>query len=191
MQKLSLLLLACAATACRPHAKGPAGAPPPPPAVTVALPIQREVVEQDEYTGRSEATETVEVRARVTGYLQAVHFQDGELVKKGDLLFTIDARPYNAVLAHAQAELQRARTALELASSEWKRVENVGTNGAVAQEEVEQRRLKQSSAEADVHGFGGFDAAGIDVVDRIATVLGVETSDLLRRPAATARRRER
>jgi RND family efflux transporter MFP subunit len=132
--------------------------------VTVAVPIQREVVEQDEYTGRTEATETVEVRARVTGYLESVHFQDGELVKKGDLLFTIDARPYAAVLAHAQAELQRARTALELASSEWKRVENVGSNGAVAQEEVEQRRLKQSSAEADVHGAeSAVESAKLDV----------------------------
>lgn len=163
MQKLPVLLFLCAAGACKPHAAGPAAAPPPP-AVTVAVPIQREVVEQDEYTGRTEAVETVEIRPRVTGYLESVHFLDGDLVKKGDLLFTIDARPYQATLDHAKAELQRARTSLELAASEWKRVENVGSNGAVAQEEIEQRKLKQSTAEADVHASeAAVAAAQLDV----------------------------
>ncbi len=163
MQKISWLLLACVTAGCRPHAAGPTSAPPPP-SVTVALPIQREVVEQDEYTGRTEATETVEIRARVTGYLESVHFQDGELVKKGAPLFTIDARPYQATLDHAQAELQRARTSLDLATSEWKRVENVGSNGAVAAEEIEQRHLKQSTAQAEVQGAeAAVDAAKLDV----------------------------
>jgi RND family efflux transporter MFP subunit len=144
-----MLCVCLVATACRPKV---VATPPPPPKVTVAEPIQREVVEWDEYTGRTEAVASVEVRARVGGYLDAVHFQDGTLVKKGDLLFTIDPRPYQATLDHAEAELERAKTDLELATSEWKRVEHVGSNGAVSVEEIEQRRTKQAMANAAVRG---------------------------------------
>ena len=68
-------------------------APPPPPKVTVSQPLSRDVVEWDEYTGRLEAVESVDVRARVNGYLQSIHFKDRSMVKKGDLLFVIDPRP--------------------------------------------------------------------------------------------------
>src|SRR5262245_51933460 len=71
-------------------------APPQPPTVSVILPVAREVVEWDEYIGRIESPETVEVRARVSGYLDKVHFKEGKEVKKGDVLFTIDPRPYRA-----------------------------------------------------------------------------------------------
>src|SRR5438477_580061 len=98
--------------------KAPPPAPPPPPAVTVAQPLKREIVEWDEYTGRTEAVQSVEVRARVTGYLESVHFQDGALVKQGDLLFEIDARPYQAVLDRATAELEMAKTQLAQAQNE-------------------------------------------------------------------------
>src|SRR5205807_4558176 len=81
---------------------------PTPPQVTVVQPIAREVVEWDEYIGRLESPETVEVRARVSGYLDKVHFKEGKEVKKGDLLFTIDPRPYRAEHERADADHQRA-----------------------------------------------------------------------------------
>ena len=74
---------------------------PPPSKVTVAHPIERELTDWDEYTARLEAVDSVEVRARVSGYLESVHFREGSLVKKGDLLFQIDPRPYEAQLRRA------------------------------------------------------------------------------------------
>src|SRR6266481_145908 len=87
---------------------------PAPPAVSVIQPIAREVIEWDEYIGRLESPETVEIRARVSGYLDKVHFKEGKEVKKGDLLFTIDPRPYQADFDHADAEYQRALSQAEL-----------------------------------------------------------------------------
>ena len=78
---------------------------PPPPAVTVATPVQRTIVDQDEYVGRFVAVDVVEVRARVSGYLDEVHFNDGQIVKQGDLLFTIDKRPFQNALDQARANL--------------------------------------------------------------------------------------
>jgi RND family efflux transporter MFP subunit len=93
-----------------------ADAPAAPPAVTVSQPIQRELVEWDEYTGQFAATEYVEIRARVSGYLTEIHFQDGQLVKEGDLLFVIDPRPYEATLAAARAQLAQGEAQVELAT---------------------------------------------------------------------------
>src|SRR5947209_2710048 len=90
--------------------------PPAPPTVTVSKPIQRELVEWDEYTGQFAAKEYVEIRARVSGYLTEIHFQDGQLVKEGDLLFVIDPRPYEATLAAARAQLAQGEAQVELAS---------------------------------------------------------------------------
>jgi RND family efflux transporter MFP subunit len=98
-----------------------ADAPPAPPAVTVSQPIQRELVEWDEYTGRFAAKEYVEIRARVSGYLTEIHFEDGQLVKEGDLLFVIDPRPYEATLAAAWAQLAQANAQVELATRQLKR----------------------------------------------------------------------
>jgi len=91
-------------------------APPPPPAVTVSNPAQREIVEWDEYTGRFDATQTVEIRARVSGYLNEVRFKDGQAVKQGDLLFAIDPRPFERALEQAKAELNAATTKVENAN---------------------------------------------------------------------------
>src|SRR6266404_6201892 len=77
---------------------------PLPPTVSIVQPVQREVVEWDEYIGRLESPATVEIRARVSGYLDKVHFKEGKEVGKGDLLFTIDQRPYRAEFNHAEAE---------------------------------------------------------------------------------------
>ena len=85
--------------------------PPPPPVVTVAHPPAKNITDWDEYTGRIEPVEAVEVRARVSGYLQSIHFDEGGMIEEGDLLFVIDPRPYRAVLQQAAAELTRARVA--------------------------------------------------------------------------------
>src|SRR5690348_12146146 len=108
---LSLALLSLAAAGCRPAISQSA---PPPPAVTVNLPVQKEIVEWDEYQGWLNPVDMVEVRARVSGYLESIHFKEGAIVNKGDLLFVIDPRPYEAELAREQAALNQAETRLEL-----------------------------------------------------------------------------
>jgi RND family efflux transporter MFP subunit len=95
--------------------------PPAPPTVTVSQPIQRELVEWDEYTGQFAAQEYVEIRARVSGYLTEIHFEDGQLVKEGDLLFVIDPRPYEATLAAARAQLAQGNAQVELATRQLER----------------------------------------------------------------------
>ena len=92
----------------------PTAAPPPPPKVTVSQPVSREVTEWEEYTGRLEAVESVEVRARVNGYLQSIHFKNGATVKQGDLLFVIDPRPYQAQLDQAVSQVTLAPHAAEI-----------------------------------------------------------------------------
>jgi RND family efflux transporter MFP subunit len=117
---------------------GGGGAPPAPP-VSVATVIQKEVSDGDEFSGRFEATDFVEVRPRVAGYLTKVHFQAGSLVKKGDLLFTIDPRPYEADAAKAEADLKRAETSRELARAEVARAEKLLAATAISQQEFDQR----------------------------------------------------
>ena len=89
-------------------------AAPPPPKVTVAKPVKRTIVDQDEYVGRFVAVYSVEMRARVSGYLDKVHFQDGQIVKQGDLLFTIDKRPFQNTLDQARANLELAKSNVRL-----------------------------------------------------------------------------
>jgi RND family efflux transporter MFP subunit len=125
-------------------------ASPPPPKVTVSQPISRNVVEWEEYTGRLEAVESVEVRARVSGYLQAVHFKDGAVVKKGDLLFLIDPRPYQAELDRARAEATLANARLERAEKDLARVQLLLRSRAVSQEEVDTRSADRRQAQAAV-----------------------------------------
>ncbi len=112
MLALGALLIAVSLSACdRPQAQSkssPAAAPPP--GVTTSQPVVSEIVEWDEYTGRFEAVASVEVRARVSGYVDKIAFVDGQPVKKGDLLFVIDPRPFERAVAQAQAELEQART---------------------------------------------------------------------------------
>ena len=88
---------------------------PPPPAVTVSQPLQKEITEWDQFTGQFVAVDYVEIRARVAGYLTEIHFQDGQIVKKGDLLFVIDPRPYEATLASVRAQLTQAEAQVDLA----------------------------------------------------------------------------
>ena len=107
--------------------------------VTANQPIKREVTDWDEYPGRLESVEMVEVRARVTGYLQEIHFKDGQEVRKGDLLFVIDPRPYQAELDRWQAELKQSETRLELASNEAARAEQLLKTKAISEEEADSR----------------------------------------------------
>ena len=97
-------------SACKPKP-----VPPPPPEVTTIQPVSKEVTEWDDFTGRLEPIKSVEVRARVNGYLDSIHFKDGQEVKAGDLLFVIDPRPYEAEAERARAELKRAEAQRNLA----------------------------------------------------------------------------
>jgi RND family efflux transporter MFP subunit len=124
--------------------------PPPPPKVTVSQPVVREVTEWDEYTGRIEAVESVEVRARVSGYLQSVHFTDGAIVKKGTLLFVIDPRPYQAELNRAKASLEQAIARYDRTQKDFTRAQQLIKSRAVSQEEVDTRGADQREAQEAV-----------------------------------------
>jgi len=120
------------------------------PVVKVMAPEQREVTEWQEFTGRFQAAEEVAIRARVTGYLDAVHFKDGQMVNKGDLLFEIDPRPFQASLAHAEADLARVQSQLKLSELEVNRGERLLTQQAISAEEVDSRRARFQEANANV-----------------------------------------
>jgi multidrug efflux system membrane fusion protein len=121
-----------------------------PPNVTVSRPLQRAITEWDDYTGRFDASQSVEIRPRVSGQLVGIHFKDGDLVQKGQLLFTIDQRPYVAALAEAQARAATAQTQLVLARSEYARAARLVSDEAVSQEEVDSLRASMKSGEASV-----------------------------------------
>jgi len=105
-------------------------AAPSPPPVTVSHPLRRDLVEWDEFTGQFGAVDYVEIRARVPGYLQSIHFQDGQIVQKGALLFVIDPRPYEAALASTKAQLAQSNARLDLANQQLARA------GALRQRDV-------------------------------------------------------
>lgn len=123
---------------------------PPPPAVTVAQPEVKRITEWDEYTGRFVAKQRVEVRARVSGYLDSVHFDEGQLVEAGQLLFVIDQRPFEAEVARARAEVARAQTQFKLASIELERGERLEASRAMSRETLEERRAERDSGKAQV-----------------------------------------
>ena len=123
---------------------------PPPPQVTVATPLVREMVDWDDYVGRFESIDRVEVKPRVSGYLQASHFRDGEYVRQGALLFTIDARPAQAALDQARAQLARAEATLANARTALARSRALAAERAASAEEVEERTAAVRTAAADV-----------------------------------------
>ncbi len=120
------------------------------PQVTVAAAISRKVTEFDEFTGRFEAVERVEVRPRVSGYISSVNFTDGNEVKKGDVLFVIDPRPYAAGRDKARAQLAQARSQLALAKSERDRATRLLAQHAISQEEFDTRTAGNEQAQASV-----------------------------------------
>lgn len=123
---------------------------PPAPSVTVSVPLVQAVQDWDEFTGRFEATQSVEVRARVGGYVTGVHFRDGDYVRRGQLLFSLDPRPAQAALASARAQLAQAQAQLALAQSELTRSETLLASQAVSQAEVDTRRGALQTAEAAI-----------------------------------------
>lgn len=141
------LLIASSLSACKPDAKAPAGPPQATiPDVTVAKPIARRLTDWDEFTGRLTSREKVEVRARVSGYLTQVSLKEGTEVKAGDLLFTIDPRPYEAIVQRAEAVLAQAKTNAELANIEAKNATTLRQGQVISTEESE-RRLKSAAGE--------------------------------------------
>lgn len=122
----------------------------PPAKVKIAQPLNQQVTEWDEYTGRIEAVNTVEVRARVSGYLDKVNFAAGAKVTKGDLLFVIDPRPFRAQLNYAQAELEKAKVRRELAKNDLSRAENLFKAKAISAEEYDARNKGLREAAASI-----------------------------------------
>ncbi len=125
-------------------------AAPPPPAVSVAKAVTRTVVDQDEYVGRFIAVDSVEIRARVWGYLEAVHFTDGQVVKKGGLLFTLDRRPYEVTLDQARATLGQSRANLAFAEADLARGMQLVRDKTITQQTFDQRTQNKRVAEASV-----------------------------------------
>jgi RND family efflux transporter MFP subunit len=128
------------------------GGGPPPPVVTVATPVKRTLFDYDEYVGRFVAIDSVEVRARVSGYLESVHFKDGQMVKKGDLLFTIDKRPFQNAVDQARANLVTARSNLAYAKSDLERGQSLVTQKTITEQIFEQRAQAFRNAQASVNG---------------------------------------
>jgi RND family efflux transporter MFP subunit len=123
---------------------------PPPPAVTVAVPVQRMVIDQDEYVGRFVAVNSVEIRSRLSGYLAEIHFQDGQMVKEGDLLFTVDRRPFEIALEQMRANLAQARANLAFADGDLTRGQSLVANKTITEQVYDQRTQAKAVATAAV-----------------------------------------
>lgn len=152
-QRQMLITLALGAALALGGCGGKADSGPPQqgaPQVTVANPLQQDVVDWDDYVGRFEAVQTVEIRPRATGYLSGVYFRDGEFVQKNQLLFTVDPRPARAALAQAVAQLSQAQATLANARTELARSQTLFASQAASKEEVESRQATVRSGEAQV-----------------------------------------
>ena len=175
----TLLAMAAATTGCGPtpsHAQPPgAGGPPP---VSVAPVIRRVVEEFDEYSARLAAVDQVDVRARVAGALERVHFRDGQVVRKGTLLFSIDPRPFAAEVARLAASVESARTQASLAKSEVARAELLVPMRAISQQEVDQLRAAAQNATSTVNAAqAALDAARLNLgYTRISAPIGGRAS---------------
>jgi membrane fusion protein, multidrug efflux system len=141
----------CAVLGALAHAPGVAAQASGPPAVTVSPPLVREIVDWNEYTGQFAATESVDVRARVSGYLTEIHFQDGQFVKRGDLLFVIDPRPFEIDLAAAKAQLEQASGRLELANRQLSRASELRRSETIAASAYDERtsEVRQATGAVD------------------------------------------
>jgi RND family efflux transporter MFP subunit len=167
---LSLLSVAAVAattltlSGCGRNEAAEAHAAPPAPQVTVAAAISRKITESDEFTGRFEAVERVELRPRVSGYIASVNFKEGSEVRKGDVLFVIDPRPYQAERDKAAAGLAQARSQLVLARTERERGTKLLAQHAISQEEYDTRTAGSEQAEANVEAAkAALDAAALNL----------------------------
>lgn len=165
------LLVACGAK--------PADGPPPAAPVLVSAPLQRDIVDWDEFVGRFEAIESVEVRPRVSGYVQSVGFRDGDIVKKGQLLFVIDPRPYQAALAQARADQASAEAQAVNAKVELERAKALLDKGFVSKSSYDSRLAQQRSADAAVAAARAqVQARQLDVsFTRVTSPIGGRVSD--------------
>jgi RND family efflux transporter MFP subunit len=143
----SLAVLPLATTGCT---KTGEYKPPPPPGVTVAKPLVAELTEELEYTGNLQATDAVQIRARVGGYLHKINFKDGQTVEEGDLLFEIEEAPFQAALDSAKASLLKAEANLALAEAELKRTSPLVDRGALSVAELDVKKAAVATANADV-----------------------------------------
>lgn len=141
------LALAAALSGCGPD---PASQAPAVPSVTVSKPVQSVITDWDSFTGRFEATDSVDVRSRVSGYLEKVAFQDGAFVKKGDLLFVIDSRSFQAAVVQAQGKLAQVRSQLALAEQEFARANVLIESKTIARSLYDQRLQARQAAQAEV-----------------------------------------
>jgi RND family efflux transporter MFP subunit len=156
-----VVLLALGLSGCGDKPPPQAAAPPP---VTVAQPIKRTVTDWDEFTGRFEAVEEVQVRARVGGFVTAVEFRDGAFVNAGDLLYLIDSRPFEAIAEQADGQLADARAKVELAKRELDRGLSLVQTSAVSEQVVDQRRQAlQAAHAAETQAEGALKAAQLNV----------------------------
>jgi RND family efflux transporter MFP subunit len=140
---VSLILIANVLAGC--DGKSASSAPPLP-TVTVAQPLQKSITEWDEYTGRFTALETVEIRARVSGFIDSVHFQEGQIVKKDDLLFVIDQRPYQIAVEQAKADIERAQAKLDIATQDVNRATPLLQSQTLTEREFDTRKSIQRDA---------------------------------------------
>ncbi len=149
----ALSVLAVIAAGCSKASEQAAA--PPPPAVTVATPTARTVTDWDEFVGRFEAIQQVQIRARVGGFVDSVDFKDGAIVKAGDLLYVIDPRPYSAALLTTQGQLADAKAKVDLAERELARAMELNRTQAVSDAVVDQRRQQSEVAQAAVQQADG------------------------------------
>ena len=171
-----LLILTVVLSGCGPDAPPAAETPPPP--VTVSNPVVRNVTTFDEYEGRIAAGQKVEIRARVRGHLTKVNFQDGQIVKEGDLLFEIDLRPYKNAMEAAKAQQKAAEAALQFAKAEYNRTRTLVSSGASTREELESWIAKQAIAKGDtLKAQAAVDQAQLDLdFTRVTAPIGGKLS---------------
>ena len=149
MARLAVLVPIVASAGCN-QSQQQQRAAAPPPAVVVAKPVQRTVVDQDEYVGRFVALNSVDIRSRLSGYLSEIHFTDGQMVKQGDLLFTIDRRPFEIALEQMRANLAQARANLAFANADLQRGQSLLQNKTITEQTYDQRTQAKNVAEASV-----------------------------------------
>ncbi|MBB4201207.1 RND family efflux transporter MFP subunit, partial [Rhodoblastus sphagnicola] len=146
----ALAVIALALSGCDDPKASNAATAPPPPHVTVAKPLKKLVADSDEYVGRFVAIEYVEVRSRVSGYLDQIKFNDGQLVAKGDPLFQIDPRPFQAAMAQARGALAQAQANMAFAEADLKRSQELVRGATITQQSFDQRLQAKRAADAAV-----------------------------------------
>jgi RND family efflux transporter MFP subunit len=162
MFSVLIVILCLALAGCK--REPPALAATPPPVVMVSQPVEREITDYSEYTGRTAAVDAVEIRARVSGYLVKVNFREGSVVKKGDLLFQIDPRPFQAVLDEAKGQVAQWEAKLARAEADVARYERLLPKGAASQKDLDQAVADRGEARAAIQSArGAVDRAALDL----------------------------